>query len=236
MLTQQFLRAELARRVSAARAGEPRLQAGQLPVPDLEQLAEAKNDAPDIAAVAVLRGFDPTTFVQSSIEFALRLDPRLGRSWCQAFTRTLFLAGNPGNLSGRFVFDHVSPDGSVAWTRPVPPKQSLGLRRLLRRFDGSVPLTGPAVAEVHVPGPARGRAHLLQVATAGVAVTDYLVHVNHVLAEAVVNGTLAPGDRLFVEQVPRLAPAARYSALRVDRDNLEPEKLRAYAGLSALPE
>ncbi|MGW5695322.1 DUF6182 family protein, partial [Streptomyces asiaticus] len=66
-----------------------------------------------------------------------------------------------------------------------------------------------------------------------VTVSDVLVQVNHLLAEAVLDGLIRPGDRLSLRSVPRLSgSAARFAALRVDTDTQYRHELRAYVGLT----
>jgi hypothetical protein len=235
MFTQDVLHAELARRVRAALAGPNAAPEDVLAVPSLDELAAQEREAPDMAAIAVLRRFDPAVFARSSVEFALGVGETARACWLRAFTRTLFLAGTPVNLSARFPFDHVAPDGSVAWLGPASRGSSTGLRRLLKRFDGDVAAVAPATVEFTVPGPRGGTTLYCHVATAGVSLSDYLVHVNHVLAEAVLIGAIRPGHRVVLKHAPRLAVAGPYSVLRVHRDGADSTRLRAYAGLSARP-
>lgn len=248
MPVQDLLHWELARRVSAAAAGlDPSARAGATPrtpcasapgrpprLPDLARLAAAEAQAPDVCAIAVLCRFDPAAFARSSLEFALGLDTAQADGWFRAFTRTVFLIGNPANLAERFRFNQLAEDGSIAWFGPGSSAECTGLRRLLKLFVGTAEPTPPAESTVVVPGAPgeSGRAFELLVATAGLTMTDYLVHLNHTLAEAVLTGEIRPGDRLLLRHVPRLAgPAAPYSVLRVHRDKHDSSRLRAYACL-----
>jgi hypothetical protein len=237
MFTQDVLHSELARRVRAAQAG---LDGCLAPAPAgdaSESLAELEAAAAlaassGVAAIAVLRHLDLAVFVRSSLEFALGLDGTRRDAWFRAFTPTVFVAGNPANLVARFPFDHVSADASVAWLGPVPPEQSMGLRRLLKLFDGSAELRPVSRLALDVPGAGGRRLRRIYVATAGVRLSDYLVHLNHTLAEAVLTGAIDPGDHLVLHHVPRLgAVPSPYQALRVHRDTRDPGRLRAYAGL-----
>jgi hypothetical protein len=236
MFTQEVLHAELARRVRAALAG-PNSAPQDVPgIPGIDELAAQEREAPDMTAVAVLRRFDPAVFARSSVEFALGVKGSARACWFRAFTRTLFLAGSPANLAARFPFDHVAPDGSVAWLGPAPRDSSAGLCRLLKLFDGDVAADLPATVGFTVPGPGGGSTLYCHVATAGMSLSDYLVHVNHLLAEAVLTGAIRPGDRVVLRHAPRLVGAAGpYSVLRVHRDGADPTRLRAYAGLSTRP-
>lgn len=201
MFTQQLLTEELERRI-ARRTGE---------------------DAA-VGVIVVLRNFDPASFAEASMRFASGV--REPERWLTSFTRTVFLAGNPAALADRFDFAHVAPDGSSAWLGPVPENAAVPLRRLLRLFDGRVQVAPPPVIEV----PGRGTPHRLQVSTSGVTVANYLVHVNHLVAESVLIGAIAPGDALRISHVPRLERLP-YRALRVHRDVHDPSTLRAYASL-----
>ena len=59
------------------------------------------------------------------------------------------------------------------------------------------------------------------------------MHVNHVLAEAVLDGLIAPGDHLVVRQVPRIVGLpARLATVRVTTEKHLPGRLKAAAGLT----
>jgi hypothetical protein len=192
-------------------------------------------DAPDTTVFAVLPRLDPAAVAASAAAFTLGLDHGRAARWRRAFTRTVFLTGNPANLRHRFAFDHVSDCGRVAWIGPCPPAELTALRRLLP-LVAPAPLPDlPAGIELTLPGggPAPGptpRRRVLCVATAGTGVADYLVHLNHVVAEAVLDGHLRGGDRLTLTHAPRLTRGS-YDVLRVHADTADDTRLRAYAGL-----
>jgi hypothetical protein len=192
-----------------------------------------------VAVVAVLRRFSLTSLVAESSAFAHGLTPQDAQAWRRSFTRTVFLAGNPDNLSGRFSFAHVAVDGSAGWTAPAPDLATAGLRRLLRTFEapGALPATPHRVVQVagapagHGPRPPARFG--LYVATAVVPVTNALVNVHHLIAEAVVDHLLRPGDAIEVHTVPRLAGLGGPEvAVRVGVDPREPTRLRACAALT----
>ncbi|GAA4413510.1 hypothetical protein GCM10023148_08050 [Actinokineospora soli] len=228
MFTQDALSRELALRVAEAAAGpgQPVVAPGG-PV-DLDQLVAAVAEAPDTVAVVVLCKFDAAVFARSSLAFAAGLDPDAAARWFSAYTRTVFLVGNPANLT-RFPFAHVSDDGTTGWLGPDPAARFLGLRRLLKLFTPAATPEPPAEIPLRVPGRGGGRRLVLEVATAGVSTGDYLVHLNHILAESVLTEELRPGDRLLLRHVPTVV-GGPYLRLRVARDG---ERLRAYASLTS---
>jgi hypothetical protein len=60
-----------------------------------------------------------------------------------------------------------------------------------------------------------------------------LIHLNHLIAEATLDGLLVPGDSVTLRQVPRLVGfRARPVALRVDLDPIDPARLQAFAALT----
>ncbi|MEC3974976.1 DUF6182 family protein [Amycolatopsis sp. H20-H5] len=235
-LTQELLRAELARRVGAVR---PDL-AGKLDLSTIDGLFAAQTEIagadPDsvTGVVSVLRAFDPAAWISETITFAATLTPAEADVWRTALTRTYFLAGNPANLVDRFRFAHVADDGNVAWTAPVDGRVSLPLRRLLKLLEAPAPLPHWRQLDLAVPGgPKTGRTRGLYIATAGATVARSLVHLNHLLVEAVFDGLVAGGDQLQVRQVPRLLGVpSTFVALRVAADPGNPHLLRAFAGLT----
>ncbi|CAM5687351.1 DUF6182 family protein [Streptomyces aurantiogriseus] len=193
----------------------------------------AQDDTGQTTAVVVIHHVDLARWVRDTCAYAFGLDPDTASAWRRSFTRTVFLAGHPGRLRGRFDFAHIAEDGSAAWTAPGQADQS-SLRRLLKLFEGrAAPPPAPDTV-VELPGAGTGRpaAHRdLCLATAGRTVADTLVDLNHVLAEAVIDGLLAPGDRLTLRQVPRLTGEhGHLASVRIVFER--PGRLMATAGLT----
>ncbi|WP_331445297.1 DUF6182 family protein [Streptomyces xanthochromogenes] len=237
--TQDFLREREAVRIRAAR---PDL-AARHDLSSLDGLMAARSDIAaegDTGSVVavVLRSFDLAAWVRDTCVFALGVGPEQAADWRTSFTRTVFLAGNPEQLLERFAFAHVADDGSAAWTAPGPAARTSSLRRLLKLYTApaGVPARPDVLVEIpraHRP-PERPRARRdLYVATADCTISEALVHVNHVLAEAVLDGLVAPGDHLVVHQVPRLVGLpARLATVRVTTEKHFPGRLKAAAGLT----
>ncbi|MFD0254731.1 DUF6182 family protein [Streptomyces sp. NPDC127113] len=216
MFTQRYLREHAERRVRAARAN-------QAPEPDRT------------AVTVVLRRFAPTTFAQSAVAYALDLPDTHGEPWLRAYTRTVFLSGNPDNLRTRFAFHHVSADGTMAWTLPEQTGETPPLRRLLRLFPAAA--LPPLPAHIDIPPRTAALATptaRLDVVTTRVSLADYLVHVHHTLTEAVLTGLIGPHTPVALRHLPRLDPAeGPYTTLRTvpDRDATD-GRLRACAGVA----
>ncbi|UKY53221.1 DUF6182 family protein [Streptomyces inhibens] len=202
--------------------------------------AELTGDAPgdEAVAVVVIGTLDLFQWVRETCVFASSLTPEDAQTWRRSLTRTVYLAGAPDRLQGRFAFDHVAPDGATAWLGPAPAAASTGLRRLLKSFDGRRVVAGlPATTVVIPPGPEPGHRppvhRAVHLATDGVTLTDALVHLNHLLAEAVMDRLIIPGDRLTVRCVPQLDDSAgTFAALRIDTATDAPDRLHAFAGLT----
>lgn len=237
---QTDLRAQAARRLRASRpdlADAYDLES----CPDLaaahRRIAEIAGEV-DSVVVVVLRSPDLPTWVRDTCEFSLGLTAEAARDWRRALTRTVFLSGNPENLRERFPFEHVSRDGSAAWFGPTTARDAEPLRRLLKLFDGPVtPPTSPAVVVDLSPGAgSRERPPIrrdLYVATARTTVAAVLVALNHLLAEAVLDHLLTPGDQIVIRCVPRLVGVPYpFAALRVELEPGCENRLTAYAGLS----
>lgn len=183
----------------------------------------------------MFRRFHLASLAESALRFAVELDPDRHGPWLRTFTRTFFLAGNPANLRHRFPFAYVAPDESVAWCGPAPAADFTGLRRMLKVFP-SGRLVVQDELQLRVPGDDHDGSGVrrLLVATAGLSIASYLVHLNHALVEAVLGNLLQPGDRLLVKHVPEIDDTALESAdaIRVHRDLADPRLLRAYVSLS----
>ncbi|MGW1506139.1 DUF6182 family protein [Streptomyces mirabilis] len=248
MISQQLLRAENARRIREAR---PELAARVDLLSDDGLLAAraevaAASTEPTVLAVCVLRGFELSAWLRETYVFARGVGGEAAAAWRQDFTRTVFLAGNPANLRERFAFGHVADDGASAWLAPAPAEQSTALRRLLKLFPATALLSAVPGTVVELPageanktGEARDRVpvhHELHVATAGLTVAKSLVHLHHLLSEAVLDGVLGPGDRLILRPVPQLVGVTGpFEALRIGASHQQPHQLRAYAALTACP-
>ncbi len=232
-LTQDLLRDHVVRRIVRAR---PDLAAAH-DLSGLDGLTAVQSDIADVAAdsdvvvVAVVRDFDLVRWVRGTVAFASGLSDVA--QWRRSFTKTLFLAGNPANLADRFTFQHVDEAGAVAWTSPAPARTRLPLRQLLRAFVGERELSVPGDVVVDLPGPVTGVERVLHVAGSGMTVAQAMVHLNHLLVEAVLDGVLAPGDRLTVRRVPRLVGlSGPFDALRVEADPAFPGRLCALMALT----
>jgi hypothetical protein len=168
-----------------------------------------------VRAIAVVRSFDAAEFIRASVQFARGLPVDLGREWVASFTRTVFLAGDPGNLRDRFPGGRLAPDGSSLWFSPSGIDDQQGLSRLLRPFRG--PLGVPAADGVRVVLDQESSSTArLCVATDGLGVEDYLIHVNHVLAEACLQGLLDGVSAIELTHVRAIEVIEEpYSYLRV---------------------
>jgi hypothetical protein len=188
------------------------------------------------SVVAVVRRVDTVSWLRGTCAFAFGMAPERAAAWRRSFTHTVFLAGNPRNLRDRVAFDHVAEDASLAWHGPAEPRASVGLRRLLKVVSGAAPFPVRPPQRVDVPAGAARRRPVhrdLYVATAGVSFGQALVHLNHLVAEAVLDDLVGPGDRLTLRRVPRLPGVPTpFAALRVDADPAHPDRLRAFAGLT----
>ncbi|GAA0614191.1 hypothetical protein GCM10010394_50250 [Streptomyces crystallinus] len=236
-VVQNRLRAAAADRIRAARpelADAYDLGSAEGLLAVRERLGE---DSPQHLAAVVLNRFDLASWARATCEFALGLSAEQTALWRRSFTRTVFLAGNPDNLRERFAFARLAEDGSAAWTAPGPAADTAALRRLLKLFDGPRPLPVRADTVVEIPprpGGERAAVHReLHIAAAGCRISDALVHLNHLLTEAVMDGLIGPGDTLTIRHVPRLTnPTDRFAALRVEAEPTLPGRLRAAAGLT----
>ncbi|MFC7310301.1 DUF6182 family protein [Streptomyces monticola] len=198
---------------------------------------DGDGDGGTLAAV-VLRSVDLAAWSRATCGYALSLTPAQSALWRRSFTRTVFLAGNPEQLTRRFPFAQVADDLSAAWTSPGPAAETAALRRLLKLFVGRAALPDRPDTVIEVPGTpapgARPPVHRgLYLATSGCTLAEALVHLNHVLAEAVLDGLIAGGDRLTLHQVPRLVGVpGRLAAVRVAAEHHLPGRLKAAAGLT----
>ncbi|MEV5896440.1 DUF6182 family protein [Nonomuraea fuscirosea] len=190
--------------------------------------------APDTGVIAVLRTFDPATFVTSAHAFASALPPSRSAPWYAAWTRTIFLAGDPANLATRHPFDHVSPDGSIAWYAPAPLPSREGLRRLLRPFRGPRALPAPRTQQIPLPnGPATPMTARLDIPVTALPVEAYLIHVNHLIAEATLDGLLTKVTHLRLTHVPHPPdPTTSHTRIRVTPDPTPADRLRPHAYLT----
>ena len=196
-------------------------------------------DAASMVAV-VLRDLNVPMLMRHAWLFAASLETQTAAEWRAAFSRTVFLAGNPLALGARFPFAQVADDRSAAWFGPGSTACCMPLRRLTKPFTTAATAASLLPARpvtVLLPGdPAAdgGGAHFdLHLATAGLSVVQALIHLHHLLAEAALDGVLAAGDSLTLRQVPRLAGLERRpAALRVDLDPADPTRLQAFAALT----
>jgi uncharacterized protein DUF6182 len=176
----------------------------------------------------LLRSLDLADLVHGACEFAAALESDEATAWRQAWTRTRFLFGNPANLPKGTRARVVAPGGTAAWLGPFPDARLPGLARLLKPVSGELPqLAGDIL--LHGTGPRR----VVSVAVEGLTLVDYLVHLHHTLAEAVLLGRLRPGEPLRIRHRPALGTdSADPAYARVLADPGDPGRLRLYTWLS----
>lgn len=210
----------------SAEAGSPDDNGTPVPHPSL----------PHTVAIAVLCRFAPAMFAQSVLDLARQLSKEQGEQWLRAYTRTLFLIGDPAKLRKRFSFAHVTSDQSLAWVEPAAAAgPAMGLRRLLALFGGEVRLDPPADFSISTCEESARTAppalYDLQIATAGVTIGKYLVNLSHTLAESMLTGVLVPNASVRIRHVPAVYGGGRHDYLRVVPDASHPERLRACVSL-----
>lgn len=190
--------------------------------------------AGDTVVLAVLRSVHVATYAEGALAFAVGLAPERAAAWVASSTRTVLLAGNPRNLGGRHPPDHVTADGSVAWYGPGPAAAYKGLRRLLRALEAPATVPGlRAPIAIRVPGPAQhrcGRRRRLHLDIDGISLQEHLVHLNHALCEAALDGRLRPGDTVHLTQ--ESPPAPPWDHARVGSDPRDGRRLRLFAALT----
>ncbi|EST39301.1 hypothetical protein N566_02750 [Streptomycetaceae bacterium MP113-05] len=244
MFTQEYLRAQAVSRLLAAR--DERAEQPCTDGPAGESIAElaarAAAEAAPTTVTVVLRRFDPPAFARAALEAVSGYPEALRGDWFRAYTRTVFLSGDPDNLRRRFAFHHVSGDGAMAWTLPGERGEQTSLRRLLQLFPDSplpaLPGRQPVVEATDAEGPTSDGETRLDLATSGVTRAGYLVHLHHVLAEAALTGRLKNASGLVLRHLPQLDPAdGPYTMLRaaVAEPSAAGGRLRAFAGLTGAP-
>ena len=151
-------------------------------------------------ALVVLRALRPAAVVAGAREFAATLGVQEAEDWRRSWTRTRFLFGNPANL-GPARARVTAPDGTAAWLGPVPAGRLPGYARLLKPVSGRLP---DLPDEVELPG--AGPRRVLQVGVSGLGLVDYLVHLHHTVAEAVLRGALRADEPLLLRHRDAVEP------------------------------
>lgn len=155
---------------------------------------------PDTTVLVLLRSVRLADLVHGARQFAAALEPADAVAWLRSWTRTRFLFGNPANLTGPSQARLVAPGATAAWLGPFSDSHRPGLSRLLKPVTGQLPAL-PGDLDLPGVGPRR----VLQVAVADLSLADYLVHLHHTLAEAVLLGRLRPDEPLRLSHRPALA-------------------------------
>ncbi|WP_409999293.1 DUF6182 family protein [Bradyrhizobium sp. SZCCHNG3015] len=185
-----------------------------------------------ITAFAVMNDFKPSRFAECCIAFALSLDRSSQARWFNAYTRTIFFAGNPRNLSTRLSYTYLSNDGSIGLIAPGSKMAAGTLRHLLRPFHVGPPHNGSCDFTLNVPGAGAGSLWTIFISVSGLTGSQYLIHLNHILAEGLFVGTIQPGDTLRVCSVPSLTGAEPgLVLLRVHVDQQHRDRLKCYAAI-----
>jgi hypothetical protein len=152
---------------------------------------------PGTVVLVLLRSWDLAGFAHGARAFAAAMAPGDAAAWRRSWTRTRFLFGNPANLTAGNRPRLVAPGGTACWLGPFPATRLPGLSRLLKPVSGTLPEL-PRDLELPGTGPPR----ILQIGVAGLTLVEYLVHLHHTLAEAVLRGRLRPDEPLRLSHRP----------------------------------
>lgn len=144
-------------------------------------------------AIVVLSTLDLVDLVQGARTFAHGLGSSEARDWRESWTRTRFLFGNPVNLTCGEPPRVTAPHRTASWFGPLAATHQPASARLLKPASGTLP-TMPE--RVQVPG--TGRCRDLTMVTAGAGLVDYLVHLHHTVAEAVLRERLLPHEPIQI--------------------------------------
>jgi hypothetical protein len=197
-----------------------------------------------LSVAVVVDDVAPEPFIRATIDFTLAVPEEVGAAWHRAFTRTIFLAGRPETVARRHPGAFRSADATLGWYGPAPAGQLRNLSRMLRAFQGPAPIRPSAeTLTVRVPGAATGHPVEAVIATDGVSVAEYLVHVHHLFAEATLRRLIRPGDTVHVTHRSELdgpwirntldPTSAGFVQTRITHDNRNPDRLRLYAVLAS---
>ncbi|MGC5033617.1 DUF6182 family protein [Micromonospora sp. DT229] len=144
----------------------------------------------DTRVLVLISSLSPSDVADGARRFAALLQPEEAAAWQRSWTRTHFLFGNHVNVrSGGLRL--VSPGGTAAWLGPFADDHRPGISRLLKPVTGRLP---ELPTEVDVPGTGKPRALWINVEQLSLA--DYLVHLHHTIAEAVLFGRMRPDESL----------------------------------------
>lgn len=187
--------------------------------------------AGDVVAV-VVRRFDLTSMVRGAMAFAAGLSAEAADGWFRAYTRTLFLFGNPHNLAARHAPALGTAGAETAWFGPWDARRMEALSRLLKPLRGDLPALPQ---RCDIPGSPAAPAEL-HVAVGGLNLPQYLIHLHHTLAEAVLLGTLAPDAPVRLIHWPDVDPVLAASGdadyVRVHYAAGDESRLRLYTLLT----
>ena len=187
----------------------------------------------ETTVLVLLRSVRLADLAHGARQFAAALEPAAAGAWLRSWTRTRFLFGDPDNLPASQP-GLVAPGRTAAWLGPVPHLHQPGLSRLLKPVTGRLP---ELPAAVDVPG-ADGSTprRVLQVAVAGLSLSEYLVHLHHTLAEAVLLGSLGEDEPVRISHRPAIAADPALGSpgyARVLPDPAAGGRLRLHTWLSA---
>lgn len=183
----------------------------------------------DRIALVVMSRFDLSGLAPRARSFAAGLDAEEAGGWRRSWTGTRFLFGNPANLTGRARARVTAVGGGSAWLGPFHPEHLPGPARLLKPVTGTLP---PLPDTLDLPG--HGRPRRLFVATRGLSLAGYLVHLHHTLAEAVLGGVLGAGEALRLHHRPDLDAVAsgEPAYARVHHPDGDTTRLRLFTWLA----
>lgn len=229
-LSQSFLEEQARRRI--AQAGYE--LGSDVDLATFEKSLRQRLSGP--VAFLVLRSFDLETYLRATLSFLEMQSSERLSNWARCFTRTVFLVGRPRRLATAFPFDHLADDGSMAWLLSDDSKLQTRLPRLLQRLktSGKPPLPDSLTYGSVKASELGSRQVHAWVAVAGMALEDYLVHLNHLVCESFIFGAFRCDDHLTLRHVSHIdSLQLRPGWLRIHRDQTAGERLKLFGYLGA---
>jgi hypothetical protein len=183
----------------------------------------------DVSVCVVLSDFDLESYVKGTLEFLGCSPERDLGVWYRCFTKTVFLLGQPSRLRARHAFGFVATNGLIAWSLPCAKGATADIRRQLKSLHTEQTVQVPPVISLS-PTPTGGHRIHISIDIRDLSVEEYLVHLNHTLCEAFIEGHLSATSSIVVNNAGALDELpARWLYQRIQRDPRDPTKLRRFA-------
>lgn len=180
-------------------------------------------------AITIIQDFNLDSYIKAIFAWYTRLDADDKQFWYRSFTKNIFLFGNIEKIKNRFNELITYADERVCFVDLKNHKRKQELSRLLPKVETFQEYQAhDVVCDAHTDQPKA----TLYIATEGLKLEEYLIHITHILVESLLLNHINNHTCLTVHHVAKIPAHIGMLRHRIDIDTRDPSTLKCYAAIA----